>query len=149
MEKAYEIIDVFCVYGDYGDRGGGALIGVFNNEKAANEAANGRGSLDCGGDGEVVKRKAIFVPPDDFFLLESNELIQFNKVLFQRTEHACNLEGSPYFVKEVDFRKNPEDDPKLLELIKAGEKVEAVKYYRTVTGFELKKSLDTIRSMMG
>jgi len=54
-----KIIDVFAVYGDYGNIGSGNLIGIFTNEVKALAAAKGRGSLDCGGDGRIEKRLGI------------------------------------------------------------------------------------------
>jgi len=54
-----KIIDVFAVYGDFGNVGDGAIIGIFDNELKAKEIAKGRGSLDCGGDGNVVRKKAV------------------------------------------------------------------------------------------
>ncbi len=44
---------------------------------------------------------------------------------------------------------NPEGDSKLLNMIRAGEKIKAVKYYQTMTGLGLKESVDKIREIMG
>jgi hypothetical protein len=57
--KGAKLIDVFLVRGEFGCVGDGALLGVFSSEKRAQEESIGRGSLDCGGDGCVEKRKAI------------------------------------------------------------------------------------------
>jgi len=72
------IIDVYAVYGDFGNFGSGNLIGIFDSIKQAEKVAKGRGSLDCGGDGKVVERRAI-QDGKDFYLLELNFPILMNK----------------------------------------------------------------------
>jgi hypothetical protein len=74
------IVNVFAVYGDFGNFGDGTLIGVFDDINQAEKAAKGRGSLDCGGDGHIKERKAI-QDGKDFYLLELNFAISINKEL--------------------------------------------------------------------
>lgn len=74
------IIDVYAVYGDSGNVGSGCLIGVFTEEKLATSAAVGRGNLDCGGDGDVQKRKAVQCG-DEIYLLELDFSIRTNVIL--------------------------------------------------------------------
>jgi ribosomal protein L7/L12 len=74
------MVDVFAVYGDFGNFGDGTLIGVFDNIKEAEKSAKGRGSLDCGGDGHIKERKAI-QDGEEFYLLELNFPISINKEL--------------------------------------------------------------------
>ena len=71
------IVDVYAVYGDYGNVGDGTLIGIFDNIQQAERVSQGRGSLDCGGDGQVVERRAI-QDGKDFYLLELNFPISIN-----------------------------------------------------------------------
>jgi len=68
------IIGVFAVYGDYGNFGDGCLIGIFDDRKMAELAAKNRGSLDCGGDGQVKEKKGI-KDGNNIHLIESSSLI--------------------------------------------------------------------------
>lgn len=83
------IVDVFAVYGDFGNAGGGILIGVFDDIKQAEKAAEGRGSLDCGGDGHIIERKAI-QDNKDFYLLELDFPISINKELTPNPRYRNN-----------------------------------------------------------
>jgi hypothetical protein len=68
------IVDVFAVYGDFGNIGNGCLIGVFDNKDMAESAAKDRGSLDCGGNGHIENRKGI-KDEDTIYLIESCSLV--------------------------------------------------------------------------
>ena len=106
-----KIINVFAVYGDYGNAGGGSLIGVFDSIERAETSAKGRGSLDCGGDGQVVDRRAI-QDGKDFYLLALNCPISMNEELIPDTRY--NSESHSIVVTEINdtiefiklFRKN-------------------------------------------
>lgn len=91
------IIDVFAVYGDYGNIGNGRLIGFFDDNKMAELAAKNRGSLDCGGDGQVIKRKGI-KNGNDVYLIESFSPIN-SVIIPPRTE----LEPYWYSVMVTDI----------------------------------------------
>ena len=78
------IIDVFAVYGDACNVGGGILIGIFEKENEALAAAVGRGNIDTGwGNGNVVKKKAIKID-DEVYLLELDHSVKINHVLKER-----------------------------------------------------------------
>ncbi len=74
------IIDVFAVYGDFGNFGEGVLIGIFDNREAAEQAAKGRGSLDCGGDGKIKEKKAI-QDGEKIYLLKYEEPVSINEIV--------------------------------------------------------------------
>ena len=63
------ITDAYVLTGDSGNFGGGNLIGLFIDENKAKEAAIGRGSMDCGGNGRVTKRKVV-VLDGKYYLLD-------------------------------------------------------------------------------
>jgi hypothetical protein len=94
-----KIIDVFAVYGDFGNIGGGCLIGIFEDKNQAEKASNGRGSLDCGGDGKVLNRKAIKVNNNEFYLLELDFPIKANIVLYNKV-----LSETTFKVKVVGIK---------------------------------------------
>ena len=85
-----DIIDVFAVYGDYGNVGSGSLIGVFEDEGDACEAAKGRGSLDCGGDGSVHKRKGVR-SGEEVYLLETDSPVGLNAVARPDPRQRCSF----------------------------------------------------------
>tara|TARA_R110000824_G_scaffold12226_7_gene53678 strand:- start:74151 stop:74660 length:510 start_codon:yes stop_codon:yes gene_type:complete len=75
------IIKVFAAYGDYHQVGGGSLLGVFREESSANDAVKGRGSLDCGGDGNVEERSAMILSNGKINLLDLDFFIELDKVV--------------------------------------------------------------------
>lgn len=81
-----EIIDVFAVYGDFGNFGSGTLIGIFDNIEQAKKTSKGRGSLDCGGDAEIQERRAI-KDGSDLYLLELNFPVSVNAELCPDPRH--------------------------------------------------------------
>lgn len=85
-EKVMNIVDVFTVYGDFGNVGCGELIGIFDDIEKAEKVAKGRGSLDCGGDGDVRIRKAI-KDGDDFYLIKPDFPLSINVKRSSREEY--------------------------------------------------------------
>jgi ribosomal protein L7/L12 len=128
------LIDVFAVYGDYGNIGDGILIGVFENENLALKAALGRGNMDCrptslpnghSNDGNIVKKKAVKVN-DEVYLLEVSHLVKLNTVLTvnKRVSWCVPEETTPYFkVKLIDVGINKQ--------------IEFMKFVRCKTGMSL------------
>jgi len=124
-----EIIDVFAVYGDFGNCDfKGTLIGIFDNAAQAEKISKGRGSLDCGGNAIIVDKKAIR-DGDDIYLMELNFPTSINKELTPNPRYI----SEEYSIIVTDVK----------------EKIEFMRLIRRMTGMSLletKGVMDTFYS---
>lgn len=124
-----QLVDIFVVKGDYGNAGGGALIGVFTDEEVATRAARGRGSMDCGGDGRVSPRKALEVDGSYYLLDEQSQApITVNTILREREGDYIDYD---VYLKSADSTK----------------KIDIVRTLRTLTGFGLRDALSAVENV--
>lgn len=69
------IIKAFAVIGDQGNIGPGSVLGIFTDPDVAKANAKGRGSLDCGGNGEVREYEAVQFEDGSVRLLTGRPMI--------------------------------------------------------------------------
>jgi hypothetical protein len=79
-----EVFDIYAVYGDFGNVGNGPLLGIYENEADAQKASIGRGSKDCGGNGEVVKKLCVKIDDRNVYLIETPNTFPLNTVLIEK-----------------------------------------------------------------
>jgi ribosomal protein L7/L12 len=127
MDKTLNFVDVYVVVGDYGNAGGGAVIGVFTNRDAADTAKIGRGSIDCGGNGRVDIRKG-YIDGDNVYLVSGP--MHLNCVLIPRKVYP--KEDKVFF--DVMITHVGEDPIAVLRAVKA------------LTNFDAKRSAKIMRN---
>lgn len=78
--------------------GGSLLLGVFTDENKAKKAAIGRGNLDCGGDGVVLKRKGMINDGEAYlfeldFPIKCDEIVSADPRVVYKTFHikVCDI----------------------------------------------------------
>lgn len=100
-----KIIDVYALYGDQGNIGGGILLGIFTDKEKAERASIGRGSMDCGGNGKVKEKKA-FQTELGLFLLEKETAMEDGKVILRGGKEESFYEIHVTSIKRMlDFMK--------------------------------------------
>ena len=121
-----KLIQVWIVEGDFGNVGGGKVLGIFKDKAVAKENSKGCGSLDCGGDGRVVEGLA-FEEAGEYFLVDK-KAYKLNEMKESEAKkiHNPKLDSSYFSVDELLKIK-------VKEMIESGQsKAECIKLIKEI-----------------